>query len=278
MSERRAKTALPRALFLLLFAAVAAAGPRATERREGGPADWTPAEAERFLLEASVVSVDKDTQPGRTLPWMVVLERAGVRTRAIFKYVHRPRPHPLAHSYRYELAAYELSKILEVEIVPPTVERTIQGVPGALQLFLEGCLSERDFARTGAQPSDPQALRNSLATVRLFEGLTGDSCGDKDDTLIHPDTWKACRVDLAEAFPAEPFLSEDCLIERCPRGLYDRMLRMDPASAKRKLKAWLSNDEIEALCGRKRQIVADLMELIKTRGEAAVLYAPAPRP
>ena len=221
MSERRARTALPGAVGLLLFAAVAAAGAglRAAGPREGGPAAWTPAEAERFLLEASVVSVEKDAQPGRTLPWMVTLEKAGVRARAVFKYVHRPRPHPLAHSYRYELAAYELSKLLEIEIVPPTVERTIQGVPGALQLYIDGCVSERDFARAGAQPSNPQALRNSLATVRLFEGLTGDSCGDKDDTLIHPDTWKACRVDLAEAFPTEPVLSEDCLIERCPRSL-----------------------------------------------------------
>ena len=117
-----------------------------------------------------------------------------------------------------------------------------------------------------------------MATVRLFEGLTGDSCGDKDDTLIHPDTLKACRVDLAEAFPPDPALSEDCSIERCPRSLYDRMLRMDPSATKKRLKAWLSNDEIEALCERKRQIVAGLMELIKARGEAAVLYSPPPRP
>jgi hypothetical protein len=234
--------------------------------------------AEKFLREASVVSVERDAQSGRTLPWIVSLEKNGVKARAVFRYVHRPRPHPLAHSYRYELAAYELGKLLELEIVPPTVARTIEGTPGALQLYVEGCVSERDFARAAAAPPDPQALRNSLDTVRLFEGLAGDACGNKDDTFIHKDTWKACRVDLAEAFPPEPALSEDCLIERCPKSLYERMLRMDPVSTKRKLRAWLSDSEIDGLCGRKRQIVAGLMELIKTKGEAAVLYPPQPRP
>ncbi|MCX6559016.1 MAG: hypothetical protein NTZ26_00750 [Candidatus Aminicenantes bacterium] len=236
----------------------------------------TAGSLERFLREASIVSVEKDTQGGRTLPWVVALEKDGVRARAIFKYGYRARPHPQAHNYRYELAAYELSKVLELEIVPPTVERTVEGVAGALQLFIEGCVSERDFARAGSRPPDPQALRNSLDTVRLLEALSGDSCGNKDDTYIHPDTWKACRVDFAEAFPPRPTLSEDCSIERCPRSLYERMLRMDPTSTKKSLKAWLSDDEIEALCGRKRQIVAGLMELIKSRGEAAVLYSPGP--
>jgi hypothetical protein len=236
----------------------------------------TSFEVEQFLREASIVGVEKDAQGGRTLPWVVALEKDGVRIRAVFKYGYRPRPHPQAHSYRYELAAYELSKALGLEIVPPTVERTIEGIAGALRLFIENGVSERDLARTGAQPPDAQALRNSLDTVRLLEALSGDSCGNKDDTYIQKDTWKACRVDFAEAFPLNPALSEDCAIERCPRGLYERMLRMDPASTKKRLKVWLSNDEIEALCGRKRQLVAGLMKLIKSRGEAAVLYPPGP--
>jgi hypothetical protein len=267
MAERMRKAAVGAAAAVLGMAVLAlaqAAGPK------------TASEVERFLREAPIVSVEKDAQGGRTLPWVVTLGKDGARVRAVFKYGHRPRPHPQAHSYRYELAAYELSKALELEIVPPTVERTIEGVAGALQLFAEGCVSERDLARTGARPPDPQVLRNNLDTVRLLEALSGDSCGNKDDTYIHPDTWKACRVDFAEAFPPVPTLSEDCSIERCPRGLYERMLRMDPASTKKRLKAWLSDDEVEALCGRKRQIVAGLMELIKSRGEATVLYAPEP--
>ncbi len=276
MTERRRRKGAILGLTLLglasSFALTAGAGARAFE---GFPTNQA---AEAFLLKASVVSIEKDVQPGRTLPWVVTLEKDGIRAKAVFRYVHRPRPHPLAHSFRYELAAYELSKLLELDIVPPTVARTIEGLPGALQLFIDGSVSEHDFARTGAVPPDPRLLRNSLNTVRLFEGLAGDACGDKDDTFIHTDTWQARRVDLAEAFPPTAALSEDCAIERCPKSLYEKLLRMDPASTKKRLKAWLSDGEIDALCARKGQIVTALMELIKSRGEASVLYTPLPRP
>lgn len=241
-----------------------------------GSQDLSGEAAEKFLRTAAVIEVEKDAQSGRTLPWLVTLEKDGRRMRAVFKYVHRPRPHPLAHSYRYELAAYELSKILGLVIVPPTVERTIEGMRGALQVYAEGCISEHDLERSKLKPPDPQDLRDRLDTIRLFEALSGDACGDADDTLIHADTWKVCRVDFAEAFPLGPELSEDCSLDRCPRSLYQRMLQMEPAATKRKLRSWLSRDEVEALCGRKGRIIALLEEKIRSRGEAAVLFAPAP--
>jgi hypothetical protein len=54
------------------------------------------------------------------------------------------------------------------------------------------------------------------------------------------------------------------------------MQQMEPASTRRKLRSWLSRAEVEALCGRKGRIIAQLEEKIRARGEAAVLFAPAP--
>lgn len=263
LMRRRIGTAL--GLAFGLFPPLAAAGQ-----------DLAGEAAEKFLRTAAVVGVEKDAQSGRTLPWLVTLEKNGRSMRAVFKYVHRPRPHPLAHSYRYELAAYELSKILGLVIVPPTVERTVDGVRGALQVYAEDCISEHDLERSDRTPPDPGDLRERLDSIRLFEALSGDACGDKDDTLIHTDTWRVCRVDFAEAFPLSPELSEDCALERCPRSLYQRMRQMEPASTRRKLRSWLSRAEVEALCGRKSRILALLDEKIRARGEAAVLFAPAP--
>ena len=75
---------------------------------------------------------------------------------------------------------------------------------GALQLYVEDSLSERDRERLALRSPDEAAFRRALDEIRLFESLTGDSCGDKDDTLIHKTTWKVCRVDFSEAFPADP--------------------------------------------------------------------------
>ncbi len=279
MNKPAASVAIRTAAAAILVLALGT-GPAAASRVPPPPEtarDFATNEAaERFLRAATVIGVDKDAQAGRTLPWLVTLEKGGLRIKAIFKYIHRPRPHPLAHSYRYELAAYELSKILGLVIVPPTVERTIQGQRGALQIYLESCLSQRDAERAGLRPPDPRGLRDRLDAVRLFEALTGDACGNKDDTLIHKGDGTVSRIDFAEAFGTSPELSEDCSVQRCPRGLYQRMLQMEPAKTQKLLKAWLSREEVEALCARKGRILDRLAERIRERGEGAVLFPPRP--
>ena len=40
-------------------------------------------------------------------------------------------------SYKSEIAAYELDKLLKMDMVPPTVERQLHGANGAAQLWVE---------------------------------------------------------------------------------------------------------------------------------------------
>ena len=47
-------------------------------------------------------------------------------------------------SWKNEVAAYELDKLLGTRLVPPTVERTISGSKGSLQMWVEGVMTEAD--------------------------------------------------------------------------------------------------------------------------------------
>ena len=38
---------------------------------------------------------------------------------------------------RAQIAAYELDKLLKMDMVPPTVERQVQGITGAATLWVE---------------------------------------------------------------------------------------------------------------------------------------------
>src|SRR5512138_2581290 len=69
-------------------------------------------ELEKFLREAAVVDVKKDVSAGRSRPWVVTLARGPVRHRALFKHFDYRRPQPGPHSYKYELAAYTLARLL----------------------------------------------------------------------------------------------------------------------------------------------------------------------
>lgn len=229
-------------------------------------------ELEAYLKTAPIVAVQKDATTGRTMPWKITLDNGKIKRQAMFKHINAPWPNPMVDSYKYELAAYELSKSLGLDFVPPTVEREIEGVKGSLQFFVPDCMSETNRERLHLQPPDLKAFLGKLDEIKVFEVLVKEACQDKDDTLIQQPSWKIFRVDFAEAFDPKPGLPADCPIARCPRRLFERLQKATRQVAEGWLKPYLSDDEIGALCERKKKIVARLGGLINTEGERNVLY------
>ena len=70
-------------------------------------------------------------------------------------------------SYKTEIAAYELDKLLKMDMVPPTVERQLDGIRGAAQLWVENIVGLKDAERdqTSRQPA---AWENQLVRMRMF--------------------------------------------------------------------------------------------------------------
>jgi hypothetical protein len=120
-------------------------------------------ELEKYLKTANIIEVEIDKYEGRTAPWGVILDDGETSRQGIFKYVNRPRPTLLPDSYHYEIAAYEVSKLLEYLVVPPVVEREVKETLGSLQLLLEGCFPLSQQKRKGLQPSEPQKFSDVIA-------------------------------------------------------------------------------------------------------------------
>jgi hypothetical protein len=230
------------------------------------------AELENYLRTAKVVNVEKEALAGRTAAWTVSLDDGKVARPAVFKHVHRPRPALLPDSYTYELAAFELSKLLHFSRVPPAVEREIESVRGSLQLFLKDCISEKERKRKKIEPPDPDLFQRALEEVAIFESLVSDECGDASDTLIHKDTWEICRVDFSEAFDPLPALAADCPVHRCSKGFYQKLSTIEDETIRARLKPYLNKEESKALLARRQVIVEKIRLLIKEKGEAAVLF------
>ena len=91
-----------------------AARPRPSGADPEAPA---PKEMEKFLKTA-VVKGREPGPGGRTDAWRLTLEAGGEVHPAVFKYIDRRRPDPLADSYKYELAAYALDKYLGLGLRP----------------------------------------------------------------------------------------------------------------------------------------------------------------
>ena len=231
-------------------------------------------EMENYLRTADIVSIEKDESAGRTAPWRINLDDGKIARQGHFKHVNRLRPSLFpADSYKYDIAAYELDKLLDLNIVPPIVEREIEGTKGSLQLFLEGIITENERKMKNIDPPDLKVFKNNLEVINIFENLVYDEdCLDPDDNLINMEDWRVWRVDFSMAFSLTPELIPGCKITRCSKKLYKNLQKLESEAVKAKLNPYLNDEEIEALLKRKNVITDTIQQLIKEKGEASVLF------
>ena len=230
-------------------------------------------EMENYLRTAEIISVKIDLEGGRTEAWKINLNDGKIARRGIFKYINRARPALLPDSYKYEIAAYELDKLLSLNIVPPVVERELKGQEGSLQLLIEGCITENERKRRNIKPPDLKSFQNALEVINIFENLVYNERIDPDDILIHRENWKVWGVDFSRAFAPASELIPGYEITRCSKKLFQNLLKWDSNVVKTKLKPYLNDEEIEALLKRKNIIVEKIKQLIKEKGEESVLFS-----
>jgi len=227
----------------------------------------TRREMETFLRTAAITG--RGPGPGgRTDAWGLTMTSEDVVLKALFKYVDRRRPEPLADSYRYELAAYALSKYLDVNFVPPIVERTVEGIPGAVQIFVPNAMSEAERKNKRIELPDVREFDRAMADLLVFQILAYDDCHDDQDTLISLETGKVYRVDFSEAFAPEKGLPAGCPILRCSRLLYRKLNGWDNKTVAAYVGRFLNPQETAALNARRQAII----RVIKMSGERNVLF------
>jgi hypothetical protein len=227
---------------------------------------------EYYLLRAKIVAVEKDTVPGRTGAWKVTLDDGTTRKRAFFKHVHRNRPTLLPDSYSYEIAAYELDKLLDLQRIPPAVAREIDGVKGSLQLRIENCFPLDEQRIKKIRPPNSKTFENDLEEINVFENLTYCERKELDDILINKKDWKVWRLDFSEAFSPTPKLISGQNIVRCSKKLFNNLQKLKNEAIKEELKSYINEEEISALIKRKNLIIETIKNLIEEKGEDSVLF------
>ena len=135
------------------------------------PGNLNDDQLEEFLANAEIVATE-EVGTGVTKPLRVTLERDGISVQALFKGVSTPisgnsqRRRQLIEKsdrYQHEVAAYKLDRLLDLNLVPVTVERTVNGNPGALQFWVNGMISllekTEQNVKSGRPLSDQPAVQ-----------------------------------------------------------------------------------------------------------------------
>jgi hypothetical protein len=151
---------------------------------------WPNAEELEYFLREAKVTERKEIGTGITKPEKLTLELDGVIRHAVFKKVDKRHD-----SWRFEVAAYELDKLLGLGMVPPTVKRKTKGRKGCLQLWVTGTTMQ-DF--NGEIP-DPETWRQQVSVMWLFDDLIANIDRHLNNAMVSPD-YRLILIDNSKTF------------------------------------------------------------------------------
>jgi hypothetical protein len=264
-------------IFLMLAVqATAAAAPQS-------PTPLIGDEIENALRTADVVTVESFETKGITRPQKVTLSDGSRRLEALFKTVDVVHDKVrlttgrtvfrLRDSYRNEIAAYELSKLLGLDFVPATVERKIHGKTGSLTVWVHDAMTEWQRAKVKMlPPPDTHAWNEQMHVVRLFMQLTWDTDYNNVSNLLIDPQWKIWKIDSSRAFLADKKLRREGTLTRFSRRVLASLEGLTREQLDEHLGPWLQHNQLNALWARRDRILKLAEKRIAERGEDEVLF------
>ena len=240
------------------------------------------AEAEEFLRTGQVIK-KKPIGKGVTNPYQLTLTDGTRTLKAVWKTIDVSKfgitqfdrggfEVGFRDTYKFEIAAYELDKLLGLELVPPTVERQIGGENGSMQLWVESATTEWDRRAKKVIPPDTESWNRQIYNVRLLHQLTYDSDYTNISNVLSDPSFKVYAVDFSRAFRIHDKLLSEKDLTRFSRSALDRLRALERASLVERLGSWLTGPEIDGLLKRRDKILAVAERRVGEKGEAAVLF------
>jgi hypothetical protein len=239
------------------------------------------ADVEQFLAEAPIVRLGK-TLGGVTYSRQAILERGGVTRFAVFKTIDEKRSGitefaergaelQFQDSWRTEIPAYELDKLLGLGMVPVTVERVYNGTQGSLQAWVDLGLSEAQRLKKKIAAPDVEAWNRQIHKVRIFDNLIYNTDRHLNNIWITKD-WQVILIDHSRAFRPFGTLRAEQGLVRFSRSLLDRMAALDREALTARMSRYLDRYQIDGILKRRDLIMARAARLAAERGEAAVMF------
>jgi hypothetical protein len=234
---------------------------------------------EEFLLTADIVK-SEPLKEGVTAPFRLYLKKGDLEKTAVWKNPDGTF-NGVYDSWKHEIAAYRLDKLLELNMVPVYVERKFakpnqkKAVPGSLSLWadhrtnlLKMMKAGEDFPAAALESSDRMKLIS-----RLWDCLIANVDRTQQNILI-TDDWRVILIDHSRAFQSDdPFDKQlmfglhgifklpdgrPFLLDGVPNELVEKIRRLDAAAIKKAAGPYLTNKEINAIVARIPLILKEL--------------------
>lgn len=259
--------------------------PRAAAKAAPGKAKFvtykqlTRDQMEHFLTTAQIVS-ERAVEKGIAHTFRVTMtdgkyyHDAHVQTLDMFRpefRVNNVVEKNFTDSYKYNIAAYRLDKIMDLNMVPVCVPRVVHGKPAAVDWWVDDVLFDEEGRREkNAEPPDLNMWSKQLNDVRDFDQLIWNEDRNQGNLLIDKD-WKVWAIDHSRSFREYPTLRDPKVLRRISNKLLQAMKNLDEQTLEANLMPYVSKAAIEALLARRDLLVRFFETEISQKGSDVVL-------
>ncbi len=234
----------------------------APEHRSARTWEGRYAEFEEFIREAPIERFEI-VPTGVTHPKRAYFKPGGLVESVAWKVLPPGRPNGYWESYKSEIAAYELDKLLGMNMVPVAVEKTWKSEKAAAILWLTPIHSWKEMQDKPKPPKWPA----QAARMKMFDDLIGNRDRNAGNLLVDDD-WNLFLIDHSRAFIDDKGLAVP--LEHVDRALWTKMLAFDEASLQGVLGTWVDRGSLRAIIARRDKMKTAIDALVKDKGEAAV--------
>lgn len=269
----RSTGAWSRWLLLLAGAALLHVSPLAARAQAPEPAPATgpakiwigrEAEFEEMLRTATITKVER-IPIGVTRPRCAWVEDGLPFKRMAWKPLKPGKYQGFYESYQSEIAAYELDKFLGLGMVPPTVERKIEGDVGSAQLWVENV--KRWDAKNPVQGPDQRASALQSVRLKMFDELIGNIDRNQGN-LLYDVEFHYVLIDHSRAFRDVVDLNQFAKPLFVDPVLWDKMQALTLETLQPAVGKWVSKGMLYAMLDRRNRMKREIDKLLKARGPA----------
>ena len=240
-------------------------------------------DVEKFLRKARITET-RDIGEGVSKPLKVYLERDGREMKAIFKDVDTFMKGDARHggetvdqyidSYKSEIAAYELDKLIGYGQLPVIVERRVKkregfkkNGRGSLRVWVDDV---KPRYGPGQRLEPDERLERWVHAFWLFDYLIYNVDRGTHNVMLAND-WSPVNIDNSMCF--NTFVKPIRPLYRFPREIVVRLRALEPKDLKKAMKKYLNKKQIAALQERIDHVLESVDHRISVEGEDAVLFS-----
>jgi len=220
------------------------------------------AEYEELLRTANVTKVE-ELEIGVTRPHRAWVEPGLPFSRMAWKTLKPGKYLGFYESYRSEIAAYELDKLIGLGMVPPTVERHIKGEVGAAVLWVENVKNWE--VKHPVNGPDARAWARQWVRLKMFDQLSGNIDRNQGN-ILYDSEYHLILIDHSRAFRDVVDLNQYPKYSHVDPELWERMKALTMETMQPALGPWVSKGMLYAVLERRDRMKKEIDKLLAVRG------------